>query len=132
MMTERKRAGIRLAGIALVLLFTVTLLVSVSSYVFTWRQDQSLLSAPSDAQAANAAATTGFSLGHFLVTDSFGLAAFCLVAFFVAWSVKLVWPAARISVRKWGYGLLTMTFLLSWILAMMAQIAGLSVLSMPF
>ena len=35
-LSERKREGIRLAGIALVLLFTVILTISVTSYVFTW------------------------------------------------------------------------------------------------
>ena len=81
-LSEMKREGIRLAGIALVLLFTIILTVSVTSYVFTWKQDQSVASAPAGAQVANTAAETGFSLGKFLVTDSFGLAAFCIVAGF--------------------------------------------------
>ena len=91
-MSERKREGIRLAGIALVLLFTVILTISVTSYVFTWKQDQSVASAPAGAEVANAAAETGFSLGKFLVTDSFGLAAFCIVVFFFAWSINLLRP----------------------------------------
>ncbi len=123
-MSERKREGIRLAGIALVLLFTVILTVSVTSYVFTWKQDQSVASAPAGAQVANAAAETGFSLGKFLVTDSFGLAAFCIVAFFFAWSVKLVKPGINMSLRKWFYGMLTLSFLLSWILALTGMLAG--------
>ena len=123
-MSERKREGIRLAGIALVLLFTVILTVSVTSYVFTWKQDQSLSSAPAGAQVANAAAQGGFSLGKFLVTDSFGLAAFCIVAFFFAWSLKLVKPSLNINVKKWFYGMLTLSFLLSWILALVGMMAG--------
>ena len=123
-MSERKREGIRLAGIALVLLFTVILTVSVTSYVFTWKQDQSVASAPAGAQVANAAAETGFSLGKFLVTDSFGLAAFCIVAFFFAWSIKLVKPSLGMSLRKWFYGMLTLSFLLSWILAMAGMLGG--------
>ncbi|MBR4734505.1 MAG: DNA translocase FtsK [Bacteroidales bacterium] len=123
-MSERKREGIRLAGIALVLLFTVILTVSVTSYVFTWKQDQSVASAPAGAQVANAAAETGFSLGKFLVTDSFGLAAFCIVAFFLAWSVKLVKPSLNMSMRKWFYGSLTLSFLLSWILAYAGLLSG--------
>jgi S-DNA-T family DNA segregation ATPase FtsK/SpoIIIE len=123
-MSERKREGIRLAGIALVLLFTVILTVSVTSYVFTWKQDQSLSSAPAGAQVANAAAQSGFSLGKFLVTDSFGLAAFCIVAFFFAWSLKLVKPSLNINVKKWFYGMLTLSFLLSWILALVGMMAG--------
>ncbi|MBQ9410218.1 MAG: DNA translocase FtsK [Bacteroidales bacterium] len=121
---ERKREGVRFAGIALVLLFTVILTVSVTSYVFTWKQDQSVASAPAGAEVANAAAETGFSLGKFLVTDSFGLAAFCIVAFFFAWSIKLVKPSLGISVRKWFYGTLTLSFLLSWILAIAGMFGG--------
>ncbi len=123
-LSERKREGIRLAGIALVLLFTVILTISVTSYVFTWKQDQSVASAPAGAAVANAASETGFSLGKFLVTDSFGLAAFCIVAFFFAWSVKLVKPSLKISVRKWFYGMLTLSFLLSWILALVGMLGG--------
>ena len=123
-MSERKREGIRLGGIALVLLFTVILAISVTSYVFTWKQDQSVASAPSGAEVANAAAETGFSLGKFLVTDSFGLAAFCVVAFFFVWSIKLVRPSLGINVRKWFYGMLTLSFILSWALAMASMLGG--------
>ena len=124
-MSERKREGIRLMGIALVLLFTVIISVSVTSYIFTWKADQSVASAPDgSAQIANAAAESGFSLGKFLVTDSFGLAAYCVVAFFFAWSIKLLWPRTGISLRKWFYGTLTLSFLLSWILAMAGLLSG--------
>ena len=123
-LSERKRKGIHLAGIALVLLFTVMLTVSVSSYVFTWKQDQSLTSAPAGTAVANAAASNGFSLGRFLVTDSFGLAAFCLVAFFFAWSLKLVKPSLNIHVKKWFLGMLTLSFVASWLLAIVGTFLG--------
>ncbi|MBQ7273682.1 MAG: DNA translocase FtsK 4TM domain-containing protein [Bacteroidales bacterium] len=123
-LSERKREGIRLAGIALVLLFTVILTISVTSYVFTWKQDQSVASAPAGAAVANAASETGFSLGKFLVTDSFGLAAFCIVAFFFAWSIHLLRPSLKMSLKKWFYGMLTLSFLLSWILAMAGMLGG--------
>ena len=123
-MNERKREGIRLAGIALVLLFTVILTISVTSYVFTWKQDQSVASAPAGAEVANAAAETGFSLGKFLVTDSFGLAAFCIVVFFFAWSINLLRPSLGVNVKKWLYGMLTLSFILSWALAMAGMLGG--------
>ena len=124
-MSERKREGIRLVGIALVLLFTVILTVSVTSYVFTWKQDQSTASAPAGTQVANAAAESGFSIGKFLVTDSFGLAAFSIVAFFIAWSVKLLKPSLGINLKKWFYGMFTLSFLLSWMLALGGMMGGL-------
>ena len=123
-MSERKREGVRLAGIALVLLFTVIVTVSVTSYIFTWRIDQSVASAPSGTEVANAAAQSGFSIGKFLVTDSFGLAAFSIVAFLIAWSLKLLKPSLGISLKKWFYGSLTMSFLLSWMLAMAGMLGG--------
>ena len=124
-LSERKREGIRLVGIAIVLLFTVILTVSVTSYVFTWKQDQSVASASAGTEVANAAAQSGFSIGRFLVTDSFGLAAFCIVAFFFAWSIKLLKPSLDYSLRKWFYGAFTLSFLLSWILALSGMFAGL-------
>ena len=123
-MSERKREGIRLVGIALVLLFTVTLAISVTSYIFTWQQDQSLTSAPAGTEAANAAASSGLSIGSFLVTDSFGLAAYCIVAFFIAWSLKLVKPSLGINVKKWLLGMFTLSFVLSWVLALVGVFAG--------
>ena len=123
-LSERKRKGIHLAGIALVLLFTVMLTVSVSSYVFTWKQDQSLASAPAGTEVANAAASNGFSLGRFLVTDSFGLAAYCIVAFFIAWSLKLIRPSLNIHVKKWFLGMLTLSFVASWLLAITGTLLG--------
>ena len=123
-MSERKRAGLRLFGVALVLLLTLTVTISVTSYLFTWRQDQSLLSAPSGTQSANLAATSGFSLGRFLVTDSFGLAAYCLVALLAAWCVRLLRPSVKMSMRKWFYGITTLAFLLSWVLAFVGMLAG--------
>ena len=41
-LTDRRRTGLRIAGMAAVLLITLWMSVSVVSYIFTWRQDQSL------------------------------------------------------------------------------------------
>ena len=120
-LSERKQTGIRYAGIFLVLLLTLTVAVSVISYLFTWKQDQSaLLAAEPDIQ--NAAASSGLSLGHFLVTESFGLAAFCILAFLLAWCVKLLWKESPIRLKKWFYGCLSLSFILSWILAMVGML----------
>ena len=121
-LTDRKRTGLRIAGVATVLVITLWMCVSVISYIFTWRQDQSLVSGGD--VAANAASTSGFSLGKFLVSDSFGLAALCLVLFMVLWSLRLVRPSLKISLRKAFYGLITLTMLLSWILAYVGMVTG--------
>ena len=116
-LSERKRTGIRLSGVALVLLGTVVTALSVISYFFTWRQDQSVPAAAGNAEVQNAAASSGFSIGHFLVTDSFGIAALCIVAFLLVWSIKLCWKDCPWSLRKWFYGSFTLAFILSWWLA---------------
>ena len=114
-LSERKQAGIRYAANTLLVVFSLWVCVSVVSYVFTWKQDQSALVAGGEIE--NAAASTGLSAGHFLVTDSFGLAAFCVVLFLLAWSLKRLWSGSRVNVRKWFYGCLTLSFILSWALA---------------
>ena len=98
-LSERKQTGIRYAGICVVFLITLTVIISVASYLFTWRQDQSALGA-ADAAVENAAATSGLSLGHFLVTDSFGLASVCIIVFLLAWSVKLLWKESPIRLKN--------------------------------
>ena len=127
-MSDRKRTGIRLGCIAVVLLVTVTTLVSVCSYFFTWRQDQSVATAAPGAEVQNAAASTGFSLGRFLVTDSFGIAALFVVAFFVAWSIKLCWKGCPWNMKKWFLGSLTGAFLFSWLSAFIGNFLGLGYL----
>ena len=114
--SERRQEGLRFVGIAAVLVLTVLVSVSVISYVFTWRPDQSALA--SGENIHNAAASGGLSIGHFLVTESFGLAAFCVVVFLLGWTVKLIWSASRIRMGRWFFGLLTFTFLFSWILSL--------------
>ena len=120
-MDDRKRAGIRYACIAVVLIVTVWVAVSVVSYLSTWRQDQSYVLGT---EVLNAASTTGFSLGKFLVTDSFGLAALCIVLFMMLWSAKLLWSSLKINLKKAFFGLLSLTFLLSWVLAYADILAG--------
>ncbi len=120
-LSERKRAGLRFAGIAAVLLLTFAVTVAVCSYVFTWRQDQSALAG---GDVENAAASSGLSIGHFLVTDSFGLAAFVVVAFLIAWSLGLLWKESGFRFKKWFLGCFTLAFLLSWILDLVGRFAG--------
>ena len=124
-MSERKQAGVRLAFIAVVLIVTVLTLVSVSSYFLTWRQDQSVATAAPGAPVQNAAASSGFSIGRFLVTESFGVAALLVVVFLVVWSVKLCWKGCPWNLKKWFFGCLTGAFLFSWIAAFIGDIFGL-------
>jgi len=121
-LSERKQAGIRYAGNIVLIVLTIWVTVSVVSYVFTWKADQSAIAA--GGQVENAAASTGLSAGYFLVTESFGLAAFCVVLFLLVWTLKRLWRSWQVSVRKWFYGMLSLSFLLSWILALAGRFLG--------
>ena len=114
-LSERQQAGIRYAANILILVFTVWVSLSVISYICNWKADQSALTAGGDVR--NAAARSGLSAGSFLVTESFGLAAFCPVLFLIVLCLKRLWSGCRASLRKWFYGMLSLSFLLSWILA---------------
>ena len=112
---ERTRAGLFFALKLAVAVLAVTVTLSVISYLFTWKADQSLTTG--SGEAANAAASGGFSIGHFLVTQSFGLAALPRVVVLILWAVKLFWPQSPYSMKRWFWGCLGGTFLGSWILA---------------
>ena len=122
-LSDRKQTGIRYAGICIVFILTLTVAISVVSYLFTWKPDQSALSAP-DSEIRNAAASSGLSVGSFLVTDSFGLASLCLIVLLMGWCMKLLWKDSPIRMKKWFYGLFSLTFLLSWILALAGMLTG--------
>ena len=107
----------------IVAILTVMTTVSVISYIFSWKADQSLLGAKGG-EVANAASSGGFSLGHFLVSESFGLAALVLVAFLCAWSVSLFWKACPWPIKKLFWGCFSGTFILSWILAFGSLLFG--------
>ncbi len=123
-LTERKQNGLRFLAVVAVLLFTITVSVSVLSYLFTWKQDQSLLGAASSEAIQNAAASSGLKIGHFLVSDSFGLAALCIVVFLWVWTFKLLLPKTRIMLRKWFVGTLSLSFILSWALSLTGRFIG--------
>ena len=79
---ERKSTLLKFAGWA-VAAVTVYLLVSVGSYLFTWKLDHSLLSTPGmlsqEVSVHNWGGKTGYELSHFLVSECFGLGAFALI-----------------------------------------------------
>ena len=129
---ERQRSSYRIVAAVLLGIFTLFTAIAVGSYLFTWKQDASLLSEPSlmdsDVPVSNASSKLGFRWGHFLVTRSFGLAALGLVAFFFVWTVSRFFPKWRVSLGKWFVYSFTGTFIGSWLLALVSRLAGLDTL----
>ena len=120
---ERKRAGYSFILKLVVAVLTLMTAVSVVSYLFSWKADQSLIGAKGG-DVANAASSGGASLGHFLVTESFGLAAFVIVLFLIVLTVKLFWKECPWSIKKWFWGCFSGTFILSWLLAYGSVLLG--------
>jgi len=125
---DKRRSEYRIVAAVLLGIFTLFTAIAVVSYLFTWKQDASLLSGPSlsggEAPVSNASSKLGFRWGHFLVTRSFGLAALGIVAFFVAWTLSRALPRLRISLGKWFVYAFTGTFIGSWLLALLSRLAG--------
>ena len=125
---ERKRASYRIVAAVLLGIFTLFTAIAVGSYLFTWKQDASLLSEPalmdSDVAVHNASSKLGFRWGHFLVTRLFGVAALGLVAFLVVWTLSRAIPKLRIKLGKWFVYAFTGTFIGSWLLALVSRLAG--------
>ena len=125
---EKRRSEYRIVAAVLLGIFTLFTAIAVGSYLFTWKQDASLLSEPalldSDVPVHNASSKLGFRWGHFLVTRSFGLAALGLIAFLVAWTLSRAVPKLRIPLGRWFVFAFTGTFIGSWILAFISRLAG--------
>ena len=125
---EKRRSEYRIVAAVLLGIFTLFTAIAVGSYLFTWKQDASLLSEPSlmdsDVAVHNASSKLGFRWGHFLVTRCFGVAALGLVAFLVAWTLSRAIPKLRIPLGKWFVYSFTGTFIASWLLGLISRLAG--------
>lgn len=72
----------------------ILLIVGSVSYMFTWKQDQSLLDASAyfedSMQIKNHGGSIGLGAGHFLVGTCFGIGALVLLGGVLAWSLRLI------------------------------------------
>lgn len=107
-LSEERKALIRkVSGVLFAVLALFTLL-AVSSYLFTWKADQSLLSDPQMMQVgksvSNMAGKIGYRWSELLVSKCFGLGSYALV-FLLALS------SAKLLSSKWQMGWLKTIFL---------------------
>lgn len=123
----QKRNAIRITGVCIAI-FALFTLVSTVSYIFTWKQDQSLLRDPEMMDLATNVANAGGKLGlkwaNVLVCKWFGLGSFAFLVLLFAMAVRLV-------AGKWHHSLLktaTVTFsgavIVSFILALLGRYIG--------
>lgn len=105
MSPEGKALMLRCMGVAL-FLFAVFSLVSSISYMFTWKEDQSLIaqSVVSGDEVANLGGSIGLKWGSFLVADFLGLGSFAFIFLLGIYALRLFF-------WKMDIGLLRVTFI---------------------
>ncbi len=124
---EDKARLVRFTGLAVALLAVFTLL-SIISYFFTWKADQSALSSrvgDITVEVSNIAGKVGYRWADLLVRRWFGIGSLAFVVILSAVSVRLL-------LHKWNYSMLKTTLLTvsgamiaSFILAFVSDLAGL-------
>lgn len=105
MSPEGKSLMLRCMGI-MILLFAVFSLVSSISYMFTWREDQSLIAQGivSGDHVANLGGSMGLRWGSFLVADFLGFGSFAFIFLLGVYALRLFF-------WKMDIGLLRVTFI---------------------
>ena len=117
---ERKSTLIKYTGWALTA-FTLFTLVSVGSYLFTWKSDQSVLTSPDMMDKAvsvlNWGGKLGYDFSHFLVSECFGLASIVLVFLLGFLSYRMIFWKKSLGTFRIVCLSVSATFILSIILS---------------
>lgn len=124
---EEKASATRIVGFAVCAL-TVFVAVALISYLFSWKEDLSLLHNTTDAataEAVNEAGSLGFRTGHLLVCELFGIGSFSLLLILGAVSVRLLTHKWKRSLVKTALIALFGAFISSLLLAFVGKIFGL-------
>lgn len=127
-MPEDKRIRImKVTGLVVAVLAVFTL-VSVTSYLFTWKADQSLQSETdmldSSVTAHNMGGKLGYRWGHFLVGRCFGLGSYALVILLFAIFVRLFFRNRSIGLVKSLIETVSGALLASVILSFISSLTG--------
>ena len=101
---ERKALMLRCLGV-LLMVFAIFSLISAVSYMFTWKEDQSLLAlaASTGENVANLGGSMGMRWGSFLVADFLGLGSLAFIFLVGVYAVRLFF-------WKMDFSLLRLTF----------------------
>lgn len=122
-----KRNIIRITGF-MVGVFALFSLMSVLSYLFTWKADQSLLFEKNMLDQSvgvhNWGGKFGFRWADFLVGRCLGLGSFSVVVIFSIWAYRLIYPTRRFKLGRYTMLSLTSAPVLSWIFAYVGIVFG--------
>lgn len=124
---ETKRNIIRITGF-MVGVFALFSLMSVLSYLFTWKADQSLLfeadMLDKNVEVGNWGGKMGFRWADFLVGRCLGFGAFSIVAMFCIWAYRLIYPTRKFRLGRYTMLSLTSAPVISWLFAYVGDICG--------
>lgn len=121
---EEKAVAVKLTG-AFFLVAAIFVFISIVSYLFSWKQDASLLSGGSIMEnATNAAGSLGFRTGHFLVSELFGIGSLALLIILLAISVRLLSGKWQSSLARTGIITLFGAFMASLALSYIGSLLG--------
>lgn len=106
--------------------FALFAAISMLSYLFTWKADQSLLLDENlynqDIAIENNGGKLGFKFSSFLIGKCFGLPALLLVVVLVAWGLKLFMPRKNIRTTPILVKTVTAVFIFSWLFALISPL----------
>lgn len=121
---EERAVVIKVTGVCF-LIAAVFVFIAILSYLFSWKQDASLLSDGGTMEkAANAAGSLGFRTGHFLVSELFGIGSLALLVILVAISVRLLSGKWQSSLARTGVIALFGAFLASLTFSYIGNLIG--------
>lgn len=121
---EEKAVAVKLTG-AFFLVAAIFVFISIVSYLFSWKQDASLLSGGSIMEnATNAAGSLGFRTGHFLVSELFGIGSLALLIILLAMSIRLLSGKWQSSLARTGIITLFGAFMASLALSYIGSLLG--------
>ena len=116
----RKSNILKYTGIA-VAVFALFTLISSTSYLFTWQEDQSLMSHPDmldrNVEVSNWAGKVGYRWGNFLVARCFGIGSFALIFLLAAVAYRLFFWKKSIGLLRTTFVSVSGTFVASLMLA---------------
>lgn len=121
---EEKAVAVKLTG-AFFLVAAIFVFISIVSYLFSWKQDASLLSGGSVMEnATNAAGSLGFRTGHFLVSELFGIGSLALLIILFAIAVRLLSGKWQSPLARTGIITLFGAFMASLALSYIGSLLG--------
>ena len=124
---DDKSRLVRFSGLAVALLAVFTLL-SIISYFFTWKADQSAMASPVgdiSVEVSNIAGKVGYRWAELLVRRWFGIGSLAFVVILFAVSVRLLLHRWRHSMLKTTLLTVSGAMIVSFILAFVSDLTGL-------